>query len=138
MYGNNKFLFEQQEPKKNRVYERGFISTDFNTYNQRGDMTEDGRLKFKRLIRKFGLTNYSMTLVGEDVSERFRWSNDDESLILVTTNHPITGKYYNDDWERERETGYLDCVGITCKSLELLEEFVEAFRSYASNIEDEY
>jgi len=112
----------------NGRYEWGFDLTDFNDYNQRGEL-DGGALKFKRLIRKFRLTNYS-------VNKGFTWSNDDNSLILITSNHPITGKSC-DDAKTEREPGYLGLVGVTCTSAELLEEFIKAFRSCASYIREE-
>jgi hypothetical protein len=108
----------------NGRYEWGFDLTDFNSV----DGNEDGVLKFKRLIRKFGLTNYSM-------DEGFTWSNEDDSLILITTNHPINGK--NDEDDCEREPGYLGFVAVTCKSAELLGEFLKAFRCSASYIKGE-
>jgi len=121
-YGNLKI-----KKQHNGLYEWGFDLTDFNGYNQRGEF-DDGALRFKRLIRKFRLTNYS-------VNEGFTWSNDDNSLILITTNHPINGKSCDD--KTEREPGYLGFVGVTCKSAELLGEFLKAFRSCASYIKDE-
>lgn len=120
----------------NGRYEWGFDLTDFNDYNQRGENKDWNcvqqliNILGPLLIRKFRLTNYS-------VNKGFTWSNDDNSLILITSNHPITGKSC-DDAKTEREPGYLGLVGVTCTSAELLEEFIKAFRCCASYIREGY
>jgi hypothetical protein len=54
---------------------------------------------------------------------------------MITTNHPINGK--SEDDCGEREPGYLGFVAVTCKSAELLGEFLEEFRCCASYIKGE-
>ena len=78
------------------------------------------------------MTNYSLYSTNFGCT----WSNNDKSLELITTNHPITGKYYgysySDIINNKRRPGYLDNVDITCTSKKLFEEFLKTFRSYAT------
>ena len=105
--------------KSNDRYEWGF------------DLTKFRNVKcFKSLLYKFRLKLKSD-------KKGFHWQTRDDTLIFVTANNPITGFRYNQDKSFTPEKGYLSYVGVSCKSPELLIDFIRQFRKYASYIKEE-
>lgn len=124
------FEIEKQE---NGMYEWGFDLTNFKESEDEYKRSEgEGVKKFKGLLEKFGMSykGYTESEVG------YEWSDREESIVMVTGNNPITGEYW-DTKRRETEKGYLSYVGISCKSREVLQEFIIEFRRRATFIKEE-
>lgn len=106
----------EMEKHENGMYEWGFDLTDF----KESEEEVEGVKKFEELLEKFG-----MSYKGK--REGYEWSNKEESIVMVTGNNPTTGQ----------EKGYLSYVGISCKSREVLQEFIKEFRNRAGFIKEE-
>jgi len=112
------------------MYEWGFDLTDFND-----EETKSGGVdKFQELLNDFDL---KLEDVKQDnrLGVPFEWSNSDKSIILITSNNPITGENFIRG--RMSESGYLDNVGVSCKSPRVLQRFIKKFRKKASYIKGE-
>jgi len=107
------------------MYEWGFDLTDFNDKETRGNA------KFQELLDDFNLTLKQDNRLGVP----FEWSNSDKSIILITSNNPITGENFIRG--RMIKSGYLDNVGVSCKSPRVLQHFINEFRKKASSIKGE-
>ena len=134
------YYFEQEtgfeiKKQKNGMYEWGFDLTDFNDHTEEEytDSEEEhtGTYRFKEFLDKFKLYYKEQSEEGG-----FVWSNTEESVVMVTANNPITGEYCTPEF-REPEKGYLGYVGISCKSTQVLQEFIRQFRIKATFIKEE-
>jgi len=125
--------FEIEKQSQTGRYDWGFDLTDFNEEGEDEDEDDDrepenkGAIKFQELLDKFDLELVS-------VNKGFSWENEG-SIVLVTGNNPLTGKYYNNS--REPEKGYLSYVGVSCESPQLLQKFIKEFRDRATYIKGE-
>ena len=117
----------------NDMYEWGFDLTDFNDEETDGG----GDDKFQELLNDFNLTLEDETNVKQDnrLGVPFEWSNRDKSIILITSNNPITGENFIRG--RMNKSGSLDYVGVSCKSPRVLQRFINEFRKKASYIKGE-
>lgn len=120
----------EMEKQENGMYEWGFDLTDFKDEDEYKRSEEEGVKKFEELLEKFSMSykGYSESGVG------YEWSDREESIVMVTGNNPITGEYSDN---KIREKGYLSYVGISCKSREVLQEFIIEFRNRAAFIKEE-
>ncbi|NBP15272.1 hypothetical protein EBU95_12860 [bacterium] len=133
--------FEIEKQSQTGRYDWGFDLTDFNEEgddeegedegDEEGDEDREpenkGAIKFQELLNKFDLELVS-------VNKGFMWENEG-SIVLVTGNNPLTGKYY--DNSRHPEKGYLSYVGVSCESPQLLQKFINEFRGRATYIKGE-
>ncbi len=126
VYEENEYGERLKIEKHNGKYEWGFDLTDFNDENK-----SNGASKFKNLLDSF-----DMKFI-DDNNNGSKWSNKDDSLILITGNNPITGEYLRKDMRQQSEKGYLSYVGVSCTSIETLQRFLSEFKSKASFIKGE-
>lgn len=114
--------------KNNGMYEWGFDCTDFTEDEEYSEDRSSGAKKFSKLLSDFNMK------LSSDTSKYYMWENEDNSLILITANNPLTGIYYDGG---KSNKGYLSYTGVRCDSISKLQHFINVFRSYASYIKGE-
>ncbi len=121
-------LTGRQIKKSGVLYKKLVLDGVFNTvkkYEYGFDLTNFKNGKFQELLKQFNLH------LSKGHKNGFIWENKNSSIILVTSNNPITGKNIR---KRENEKNFLGYVGISCTSQQLLRRFVKEFRKKASYI----
>ena len=94
------------------------------------DLTDFKPGGFKKVLKSLGIpaTAKGSHTGGSDFSNGFYFRNKD--IIIITGNHPITGKYRNKN--RAPERNYASYVGIETKTREDMDRVVKLIKQNSS------
>jgi hypothetical protein len=116
----------------------GFDLTTFN--NDEDNYVEDEENSDNECVQKSGVVKFQELLdifnlkFKKEDDLGVQWTNEDNSIILVTANNPITGKHV---FRKDIEKGYLSSIGVSCKSTDDLQNVIDEIRTRATFIKEE-